>query len=347
MADNELQKFLEDIGFANVLNHLHNNQITTMRALKYCSVEILESFGCSRIVAQVIVEEMKKQSSSSAPNNNELIVYKKEQELMFAKMEAAAERRHMELDFKMKLQEQKQKAEIEKIQQETTFIKREAELNTQIVEKEMQGKLNVLQAKLEAKPDPSVVVPPFWNPSLYGAWTGVFPFAFPADSILLTIPFYGMIQVWLGTPRHWVLRYRGSRNGFGGAQFHALCNNVGPTVTIIRSSGGYLFGGYNPNSWASTSGYSTGGGSFIFTLTNPYGSPPTHFHNKSNGPYNHPTYGPSWGGGHDLHISDACNGNAGSYTNFPHGYNDTLAYGNNTFTGARNFTVADIEVFSV
>jgi len=212
----------------------------------------------------------------------------------------------------------------------------------------MQGKLNVLQAKLEAKPAPSVVVPPFWNPSIYGPWTGVFPFAFPADSVLLTVPFYGMIQAWLGNPRQWVLRYRGSRNGFAASQFHSLCNNVGPTVMIVRSSGGYLFGGYNPTSWTSRQNYAPGGGSFIFTLSNPHGSPPTAFHFKSgSGPYDYTAYGPTWGGGHDLHISDACNGNTGSYTNFPHCYNDTLGYGNNTFTGAKNFTVADIEVFSV
>jgi len=305
-------------------------------------------FGCSPIAAQVIVEEMnKQQSSSSAPNNHEMILFKKEQEITMAKMEAAAEKRTMELEHKMELQEQNQKAKIEKIQQETSFIKREAELNSQIVEKEMQGKLNVLEAKLAAKPDPFVVVPPFWNSSIYGLWTGVFPFAFPADSVLLTVPFYGMIQAWLGSPRQWVLRYRGSRNGFASSQFHSLCNNVGSTVTIVKS-GGYLFGGYNPTSWTSSQNYTAAGGSFIFTLTNPFGSPPTVFHHKTSyGPYDHSSYGPTWGGGHDLYIANACNGNNSCSTAFPSSYNDTLGYGSNTFTGANSFTVVDIEVFSV
>jgi len=59
-ADPTLQDFLDDIGFPNILDLLHQNQITTMRALKFCDAETLRSFGCTPIAAQVIVEEMKK-----------------------------------------------------------------------------------------------------------------------------------------------------------------------------------------------------------------------------------------------------------------------------------------------
>jgi hypothetical protein len=56
--------------------------------------------------------------------------------------------------------------------------------------------------------------------------------------------------------------------------------------------------------------------------------------------------GPCFGGGHDIGVHET--GDAGpSYTNFPHGYTDTLGRGNATFTGAANFTVEDYEVWGV
>jgi len=305
MADDELQKFLEDIGFTIVLNRLRDNHITTMKALKYCDAETLESIGCSPFAALTIVKELNnKQSSSTGPSIHE----KNEQEQILVKKD----------EFQNRVDE--------------LMIK------LMIMEKEKKAKLAA------TPPSPSVVIP--WNDPIYQPWTRLFPFAFP-DSTLLTLPFSGMIQAWLGSPRQLVLRYRGSRNGFSTSQFHALCNNVGPTVTIVKS-GGYLFGGYNPFSWTSAHNFKSGDGSFIFTLVNPYGTPPLVFHFKSgHGPYDHSGHGPTWGAGHDLYISNACNGNNISYTNFPHSYNDALGYGNNIFTGAKNFTVADIEVFSV
>jgi len=59
-ADPTLQDFLDDIGFPNILDLLHQNQITTMRALKFCDAETLKSIGCNPHVAQVIMNKLKK-----------------------------------------------------------------------------------------------------------------------------------------------------------------------------------------------------------------------------------------------------------------------------------------------
>ena len=40
------------------------------------------------------------------------------------------------------------------------------------------------------------------------------------------------------------LLWRGSRHGFGTKKFHSLCDNKGPTLTVIKSTTGYIFGGY-------------------------------------------------------------------------------------------------------
>lgn len=60
--------------------------------------------------------------------------------------------------------------------------------------------------------------------------------------------------------------------------FYSRCDNKGPTLTIIKSKG-YLFGGYNPQSWDSPEIHSPSfhPSSFIFTLTNPHGIPPTKY----------------------------------------------------------------------
>ena len=45
-----------------------------------------------------------------------------------------------------------------------------------------------------------------------------------------------------------VLIYRASRDGWESVDFHAHCDNKGPTVTVVKS-GNYIFGGYTELSW--------------------------------------------------------------------------------------------------
>ena len=47
----------------------------------------------------------------------------------------------------------------------------------------------------------------------------------------------------------YTLIYRGSRDGWGASNFHSRCDRKGPTVTVVRSSNGYIFGGYTEQHW--------------------------------------------------------------------------------------------------
>ena len=47
---------------------------------------------------------------------------------------------------------------------------------------------------------------------------------------------------------NFVLIYRASRDGWNSSNFHSLCDNKGPTVTVVKS-GNYIFGGYTEQSW--------------------------------------------------------------------------------------------------
>jgi hypothetical protein len=147
----------------------------------------------------------------------------------------------------------------------------------------------------------------------------------------------------------WVLIYKATRDGFGSSDFHRLCNNQGPTMSVIQSkNGGYLFGGYTSVSWRSiNNGVTDNNGPFIFTLTNPHGIPPTKYsiQQTQESIYDYKTYGPTFGGGHDLYVCDNSQTKTGSHSGFPHSYIDTTNRGNSTFTGGINFQTCEIEVY--
>ena len=48
----------------------------------------------------------------------------------------------------------------------------------------------------------------------------------------------------------YVLLYRASRNGWNASNFHACCDNKGPTVTVVKN-GNFIFGGYTDQQWES------------------------------------------------------------------------------------------------
>ncbi|TNV76944.1 hypothetical protein FGO68_gene8003 [Halteria grandinella] len=45
------------------------------------------------------------------------------------------------------------------------------------------------------------------------------------------------------------LLMRGSRDGFRADAFHALCDGKGPTLSVVKSESGSIFGGYTTVSW--------------------------------------------------------------------------------------------------
>ena len=86
----------------------------------------------------------------------------------------------------------------------------------------------------------------------------------------------------------------------------------------------------------------------MFLVENPHNDAPTCFEcsQVQNAMYCGSNYGPNFGAGVDLALHQG--GDTGqSHTSFPGGYTDTLGRGNATFTGARNFTAEDYEVWAV
>ena len=150
------------------------------------------------------------------------------------------------------------------------------------------------------------------------------------------------------------LLYRGSRDGFGGADFHAKCNEKGATVMIVKSTEGCIFGGYSDKSWESTvyGSYRSSSRAFLFSIVNPAGLAPMKLPltGKRND-YAVCCYyfcGPMFGGGHDLCILGNCNTVKKSSSNLGVTYTLPPGQDRNTFlAGSEYFLVAEIEVFAV
>ena len=89
--------------------------------------------------------------------------------------------------------------------------------------------------------------------------------------------------------------------------------------------------------------------SFLFSMVNPFGVVPSKMplvKNQQHAGINcHSSYGPTFGGGHDLHVSTNANTDGASYSYLGHTYQLPAGQPNAFFTGDRNFNVTDYEVF--
>jgi hypothetical protein len=152
--------------------------------------------------------------------------------------------------------------------------------------------------------------------------------------------------------KRWTLLYRGSRDGFGGSDFHQKCNGKSNTLTVIETTKGFVFGGFTPVAWDSSSGYKADSSqkSFLFTVKNPRGSDGRKFvmASSANAIRCYSSFGPTFGNNYDIYVANGCNENTSSYTNLGSAFtNDTGIDGSQVFTGEYNFTVKEIEVFLI
>ncbi|XP_068673429.1 uncharacterized protein [Montipora foliosa] len=149
--------------------------------------------------------------------------------------------------------------------------------------------------------------------------------------------------------------WRAKTDGWAASTFHRNCDGKGPTVTIIKV-GSYIFGGYTDVSWSSpsTCAYASSSKSFIYSLYNINGYAPVKLQVKSGGQshaiYRCSSYGPTFGGGHNIYISNNAASNRNSYTYcdssypLPPGYSPSWTYCV-FYAGGYKFTPTDVEVF--
>jgi len=138
--------------------------------------------------------------------------------------------------------------------------------------------------------------------------------------------------------------YKASSDGDSASAFHSACDNKGPTVVIVQTTSGAIFGGYTDVSWTSSSTYVSSTTSFLFQLR-PYMK--QYVLNKgkeANAVYHKSDYGPTFGGGHDFNIKSGSMGSTTSYTNAGHSYTFPKYPSYELTDGEKNFKVKDYVV---
>lgn len=66
----------------------------------------------------------------------------------------------------------------------------------------------------------------------------------------------------------WELKYRATGNGFKDRNFHAKCDGVKNTLTVVKTTSGNVFVGFTEQLWNSDVEHVTDPNSFIFSLVN-------------------------------------------------------------------------------
>ena len=189
------------------------------------------------------------------------------------------------------------------------------------------------------------------------------------DTQLVDKKYDSYLKEWAGDYK-WKLIYRSSEHGYTGSSFHEYCDDVnGPTLIVIKSSEGWIFGGYTTQSWSGWSIYNDmilyiigvikdDSKAFIFTLKNPHGISPTRYMKKKGSKTTIdclPNCGPSFGGFFpDIYIGDNCNEenncwiSISSYSQYEYHpeYQSSLYVNTSLFCFPNYFSVLDYEVYS-
>jgi len=165
------------------------------------------------------------------------------------------------------------------------------------------------------------------------------------------------LNKWTKHKKGWKMIFRATKDGFSASSFRSKCSQKGPTIVVIKSSNGNIFGGYNANPWNTSGSYTISMENFLFSFKRAGDKKKKPVQCKSNSSnnsysaYDGSNYGPTFGGGHDLYLCDNCNSTASSYSNLGYTYLcDGVTYGQQNakdfLAGAYNFTVAEYEVWA-
>ena len=153
----------------------------------------------------------------------------------------------------------------------------------------------------------------------------------------------------------WRLIYRASEHGFDAADFHRCCDSISPTVSIIQTDFGNIFGGFTLVPWSSATLRTDQMDSkaFLFTLKNALSIPPTKFpvakEYQQCAISHNPTCGPNFGSpkneGSDLCLRSRFNDKTNCIF-FPKSYVDSTNYGHIIFA-KKYFACKEVEVFTL
>ena len=72
---------------------------------------------------------------------------------------------------------------------------------------------------------------------------------FLKKSIINEQQYDAYLKEWIGSEYTWKLLYRALEHGYTAKSFHEYCDDHEPTLVLIKSLKGWIFGGYTTQSW--------------------------------------------------------------------------------------------------
>ena len=153
-----------------------------------------------------------------------------------------------------------------------------------------------------------------------------------------------MISDWINPNKKIIYNqiYKATRDGGTGKNFHSHCDNKGPTLTLINSTNGYIFGGFISISWEGPENWtykSNDDSAFIFSINNKIKYP---IQDKSSVIYNQINYGPDFGSNDIFLCQNFLNDNSNQCNRYKY-YNASPE----KLSGGTTFQVKELEVYSV
>ncbi|CAM2700906.1 unnamed protein product [Rotaria socialis] len=153
----------------------------------------------------------------------------------------------------------------------------------------------------------------------------------------------------------WSLIFRASEHGYDASDFHRCCDSFAPTVSIIQTDFGNIFGGFTSIPWSSPDLRSDQADpkAFLFTLKNSLNVSPTKFpvaqEYQQSAISHNPTCGPNFGSpkneGSDLCLRNKFNEKTNCIF-FPKSYIDSTNLGGLIFA-KKYFACKEVEVFTL
>ena len=137
------------------------------------------------------------------------------------------------------------------------------------------------------------------------------------------------------------LLYRASKDGDSGNTFHSKCDGISNTVTFVKAKNGKKLGGFTEKGWNSNNQWYSDNNTFLFSLD----SNECYFYKESSCMLGSSSYGPFWGSGHDLCLTDKClsNNSNNSTQSSSFEYNGKM----NCLSGEKKFQVEDYETYQL
>ena len=150
----------------------------------------------------------------------------------------------------------------------------------------------------------------------------------------------------------WHLLYRGSVHGFGASEFHARCDGVPNTFSIMQPKDSpNIFGCFTALAWDSSCKWTQDSEAFIFSLVNGDAHPLTmKAMPEQYSFYSHLDYGPILGVGHDIFVCSNADEKRESFSNlggiYKHPrYVEGSKEAKEFLAGSHYFQLSEIEVY--